>query len=69
MATALLVMAAGCTRKSEKDIASHVIVIGLDGWGTWCMETGEAPFIKAMMQEGCYTLDKRTVIPSSSGPN
>ena len=69
LATALLVMAAGCTRKSEKDIASHVIVIGLDGWGTWCMETGEAPFIKAMMQEGCYTLDKRTVIPSSSGPN
>ena len=69
MATALLVMAAGCTKKSEKDIASHVIVIGLDGWGTWCMETGEAPFIKAMMKEGCYTLDKRTVLPSSSGPN
>lgn len=41
MATALLVMAAGCTKKSEKDIASHVIVIGLDGWGSWCMETGE----------------------------
>ena len=66
---ALLVMAAGCTKKTETDIASHVIVIGLDGWGTWCMETGEAPFIKAMMKEGCYTLDKRTVLPSSSGPN
>ena len=62
-------LAAGCTKKSEKDIASHVIVIGLDGWGTWCMETGEAPFIKEMMKEGCYTLDKRTVLPSSSGPN
>lgn len=33
MATALLVMAAGCTKKSEKDIASHVIVIGLDHKG------------------------------------
>ena len=69
MATALLVTAAGCTKKSEKDIASHVIVIGLDGWGTWCMDKGEAPFIKEMMREGCYTLDKRTVLPSSSGPN
>lgn len=69
MATALLVMAAGCTKKSEKDIASHVIVIGLDGWGSWCMETGEAPFIREMMKEGCWTLDKRTVLPSSSGPN
>ncbi len=50
-------------------IASHVILIGLDGWGTWCMETGECPFIREMMQEGSYTLNKRTVLPSSSGPN
>ena len=64
-----LLLAAGCAKKPERDIASHVILIGLDGWGTWCMETGEAPFIKEMMKEGCYTLDKRTVLPSSSGPN
>jgi len=50
-------------------IASHVILIGLDGWGTWCMETGECPFIREMMQEGSFTLNKRTVLPSSSGPN
>ena len=50
-------------------IASHVILIGLDGWGTWCMETVECPFIREMMQEGSYTLNKRTVLPSSSGPN
>ena len=50
-------------------LASHVILIGLDGWGTWCMETGECPFIREMMQEGSYTLNKRTVLPSSSGPN
>ena len=50
-------------------IASHVILIGLDGWGSWCMEQGECPFIREMMKEGCYTLDKRTVLPSSSGPN
>lgn len=50
-------------------LASHVFLIGLDGWGSWCMETGECPFIREMMQEGSYTLNKRTVLPSSSGPN
>lgn len=69
LAAALPMLVAGCTKSSEKDIASHVIVIGLDGWGTWCMEKGELPFIKEMMKQGCYTLDKRTVLPSSSGPN
>ena len=69
LAAALPMLVAGCTKSSDKDIASHVIVIGLDGWGTWCMEKGELPFIKEMMKQGCYTLDKRTVLPSSSGPN
>jgi len=68
-AIAALLMVAACTPQKPKDIASHVFIIGLDGWGTWAMETGEAPFIKEMMQEGCYTLYKRTVLPSVSGPN
>ena len=58
-----------CGQKPQKDLASHVIIIGLDGWGSWCMEKGEYPFIREMMQEGSWTLDKRTVLPSSSGPN
>ena len=54
---------------SRKELASHVIVIGLDGWGTWCMEKGEYPFIREMMQEGSWTLNKRVVLPSISGAN
>ena len=50
-------------------LATHVIIIGLDGWGSWCMEKGECPFIREKMQEGSWTLKKRTVLPSSSGPN
>ena len=50
-------------------LAKHVIIIGLDGWGSWCMEKGECPFIREKMQEGSWTLNKRTVLPSSSGPN
>ena len=70
-ALSLLAMVS-CTQKEGKkgaDVASHVIIIGLDGWGSWCMEKGEAPFIREMMKEGCYTLNKRTVLPSISGAN
>ena len=62
--------ACDCKETAQTEpLASHVFLIGLDGWGSWCMETGECPFIREMMQEGSYTLNKRTVLPSSSGPN
>ena len=64
---ALLALACSCSEKVEK--APHVIIIGLDGWGTWCMEKGEAPFIKEMMHEGSWTLNKRAVLPTISGAN
>ena len=67
--TALLAVACAQPQPKKANLASHVILIGLDGWGSWCMEKGEAPFIKEMMKEGSWTLDKRTVLPSSSGPN
>ena len=66
---ALLMLASCCRQAPQKELASHVIVIGLDGWGSWCMEKGQYPFIKEMMQEGSWTLLKRPVLPSSSGPN
>ena len=69
LACGLMLCACGRQAAPKKDLASHVIIIGLDGWGTWCMEKGDYPFIKEKMQEGSWTLDKRTVLPSSSGPN
>ena len=56
-------------KKAPADIAGHVIIIGLDGWGTWSFEKGDTPFIRKMMKEGSYTLYKRTVLPSISGAN
>ena len=69
--TAALVSVCACQPGPQKkaDIAGHVIVIGLDGWGTWSFEKGDTPFIREKMKEGSYTLYKRTVLPSSSGPN
>lgn len=69
LACGLMLSACGRQAAPKKDLASHVIIIGLDGWGTWCMEKGDYPFIKEKMLEGSWTLEKRTVLPSSSGPN
>lgn len=50
-------------------IAGHVVLIGLDGWGAYSVPKADMPVVKSMMEHGCYTLQKRTVLPSSSAPN
>ena len=58
------------TAKNEKkQLAGHVIYIGLDGWGSYSMKKADMPNVKALMEEGCWTLQKRAVLPSSSGVN
>lgn len=49
--------------------AEHVILIGLDGWGAYSIEKAEMPNVKSLMENGCYTLKKRSVLPSSSAVN
>lgn len=64
----------GCgsgTREKEKPEwkAEHVVFIGLDGWGSYSIEKADMLHVKQLMSEGCYTLQKRTVLPSSSAVN
>ena len=49
--------------------AKHVVLIGLDGWGAYSVQKAEIPTIKTMMNNGCYTLKKRSALPSSSAIN
>lgn len=49
--------------------AKHVVFIGLDGWGSYSMAKADMPHVQQLMSEGCYTLQKRTVLPSSSAVN
>jgi hypothetical protein len=49
--------------------AKHVILIGLDGWGSYSVEKADMPVVKKLMAEGAYTLKKRAVLPSSSAVN
>ncbi len=57
------------TPSTEGWKAEHVFVIGIDGWGAYCMEKADMPNVKSLMANGCYTLKKRSVLPSSSGVN
>lgn len=54
---------------SAKNNPQHVILIGLDGWGSYSYEKANIPNIKKLAREGSYTLSKRTVLPSSSAVN
>ena len=57
------------SKDTKKQIAKHVIYIGLDGWGSYSVEKADMPNVKALMAEGCWTLQKRAVLPSSSAVN
>lgn len=63
--TALMPVAVTAT----EPVAEHVILIGLDGWGAYSYDKADMPTVKNMAQEGCYTLKKRSVLPSSSAVN
>lgn len=76
MMVAVLLALVSCTPTAEKSVktgknwkAEHVIYIGLDGWGSYSVEKADMPNVKALMAEGCYTLQKRAVLPSSSAVN
>jgi predicted AlkP superfamily pyrophosphatase or phosphodiesterase len=63
--TSLLIFITCFYARAEK----HVIFIGLDGWGAYCMEKADMPNTKQLMKNGAYTLKKRSALPSSSAVN
>ncbi len=54
---------------TAKPKARHIVYIGLDGWGAYSVPKADMPNVRTLMSQGCYTLHKRTVTPSSSAPN
>ncbi|MET6995754.1 alkaline phosphatase [Chitinophaga defluvii] len=47
----------------------HVILIGMDGLGAYCFPKADIPNMKQMMQDGSWSLQARSVLPSSSAVN
>ena len=47
----------------------HVILIGVDGFGAYAFEKAEIPNIRSLMKRGSWSLEARSVLPSSSAVN
>lgn len=47
----------------------HVILIGVDGFGAYAFDKAKVPNLRDLMKKGSWTLQARTVLPSSSAPN
>ncbi|HOF21133.1 MAG TPA: alkaline phosphatase [Bacteroidales bacterium] len=69
--TAILISCKEGENKKSGEVwkAEHVVFIGLDGWGAYSVEKADMPNVKELMANGCYTLKKRSVLPSSSAVN
>lgn len=69
LATLVALFIAHGTIIAQSPKAGHVILIGMDGWGSYSVEKADMPNVKTLMKNGCYTLKKRSVLPSSSAVN
>ena len=60
-------------KSSENSMANprkHVFLIGFDGLSAYCLKNeAPMPVFKKLMNEGAYTLENRSVLPSSSAVN
>lgn len=50
-------------------LTDHVFLIGFDGMASAYFNAEELPTIKSLMEAGCWTMNKRSVRPTSSTPN
>jgi predicted AlkP superfamily pyrophosphatase or phosphodiesterase len=64
-----LVIALVSTSHAYSQKIKHVILIGSDGFGAYAFEKAKIPNLRAMMKEGSWSLEARTVLPSSSAAN
>ena len=65
----LLLLAAMLPATAATPMAKHVIMIGLDAWGSYSMPTADRPVVKTLMNNGAWTFEKRSVLPSVSAIN
>ncbi len=56
-------------KKTAVKGVKHVVLIGLDGWGAYSVPKANMPNVKSLMEQGAYTLESRSILPSSSAPN
>lgn len=55
--------------QKNKPLAKHVILIGSDGFGAYAFDKAKVPNLRKLMKKGAYSLEARSVLPSSSAVN
>lgn len=55
-----------CSRSSRQ---VHVVLLAIDGMSSSDFRPEELPAMKSLMDDGCWTLQKRSVVPSVSAVN
>lgn len=67
--TLATIFAMALTASAQTQKVDHVVYIGLDGWAANTFEKSDMPFVKSLADKGAITLEKRSVLPSSSAVN
>ncbi|MCQ2166792.1 MAG: alkaline phosphatase [Bacteroidales bacterium] len=67
LASALMLIAVSCGNNAPR--TEHVILIGLDGMSSAYFDREEMPAVSKLMDDGCWTLAKRSVFETSSAIN
>lgn len=52
-----------------RQMVKRVILIGSDGFGAYAFKKAKVPNLRKLMKEGSYSLNARSVLPSSSAVN
>ncbi|MCD8080505.1 MAG: alkaline phosphatase [Bacteroides sp.] len=66
LTTLLLSLPLAYSRAQE---CKHLVFIGLDGWGSYSLERSSGTTFHSLLDQSTYTLEKRSVLPSSSAVN
>ncbi len=71
MVMAVLIFFSACQQNTQKPTrkAKHVVLIGSDGLGAYAFEKAKVPNMRKLMDGGSYSLQARSVLPSSSAVN
>lgn len=67
--TRLLILLSMLAAQAHGQPVKHVILIGSDGFGAYAFNNTEVPNLRKMMEQGSWSLQTRTVLPSSSAAN
>lgn len=65
----LVLLLATLSVKAQKNIKTRMVVIGIDGLNTIDLPKANTPNIDYLMSIGAWTMNCKTVMPSSSSPN